>query len=41
MNGKIMKFCAYTNFQTQQEQARMREERAEQKRLDDEAKLLA
>ena len=41
MNGKIMQFCWYTNYQTQKEQERMREERAEQKRIDEEAKALA
>ena len=32
MNGKIADFCAYTNYQTQKEQERLRAEKAEAKR---------
>ena len=41
MNQKIANFCVYNNYQTQLEQERMRAEKAEQKRLADEAKALA
>jgi hypothetical protein len=41
MNGKISEFCAYTNYQTQKEQERQRAEKAEAKRLAEEAKLMA
>jgi len=41
MNGKIVEFCKYTSYQTQKEQERVKAEKAEQKRVADEAKLLA
>lgn len=41
MNGKIFDYRAYSNYQTQKEQERMKAEKAEQKRLAEEAKLLA
>lgn len=41
MNGKIFDYRAYSNYQTQKEQERMKIEKAEQKRLAEEAKTLA
>ena len=41
MNGKIVEFCKYTSYQTQKEQERLKAEKAEQKRLAEEAKALA
>ena len=41
MNGKIFKYREYSNYQTQLEQERMKELKAEQKRQAEEAKALA
>ena len=41
MNGKINEFNAYTVYQMQRERERIKAEKAEQKRLAEEAKLLA
>ena len=41
MTGKIMEFCAYTNYRTQKEQERIQAEREEAKRLAAEAKAMA
>ena len=41
MNGKINEFNAYTCYQMEKEQARIRAERAEARRLAEEARLLA
>ena len=41
MNGKIFDYRAYSNYQTQKENERIKEERAEAKRQAEEAKALA
>ena len=41
MNGKINEFNAFTCYSMQQQQIRLKAEKAEQKRLAEEAKLLA
>lgn len=41
MNEKIVEFCKFTSYQTKKEQERIKAEKEEEKRLAEEAKLLA